>query len=105
MGYPSNHDDEYCTLPELARWLRVSERHVQRLLETGGGPPSIRLGRRIIFNRVTVQQWLEARTTGRTSPSAEGYVVPRAPIRRRQSAIHERGLPVDHADGGDHERS
>jgi excisionase family DNA binding protein len=65
MGYPSNHDDEYCTLPELARWLRVSERHVQRLLQTGDAPPATRLGRRIIFNRANVQHWLERRTTRR----------------------------------------
>jgi putative DNA primase/helicase len=69
-------DDQHLTLPELARWLHVSERHVQRLLETGDGPPSIRLGRRIIFNRVTVQQWLEARTTGRASPSAKDTLFP-----------------------------
>jgi excisionase family DNA binding protein len=105
MGCPTQYDDEYCTLPELARWLRVSERHVQRLLEIGDGPPSIRLGRRVIFSRVAVQKWLEARTSGPASPSGEGYVVCRVPIRRRRSAIHERGLPVDHATGGDHERS
>jgi excisionase family DNA binding protein len=92
-------DDQHLTLPELARWLRVSERHLQRLLEIGDGPPLIRLGRRIIFNRVAVQHWLEARTTGRTSPS----LVPQTPISRRRSTIQE---PIDlHANGGDHERS
>jgi excisionase family DNA binding protein len=88
-------DDQHLTLPELARWLRVSERHVQRLLETGDGPPSIRLGRRIIFNRLAVQQWLETRTTGRTSPSGEECSVPRAPNPPRRSAIQDRGLALD----------
>jgi excisionase family DNA binding protein len=67
-------DDEYLTLSEIAEWLRVSERHVQRLLETGGGLPFIRLRRRIIFSRVAVQRWLEARTGGRRPPATQRRV-------------------------------
>jgi predicted DNA-binding transcriptional regulator AlpA len=104
MSYPSNHDDEYCTLPELALWLRVSERHVQRLLETGDGPPSIRLGRRIIFHRVAVQRWLDARTTGKTPPpsGSRSDAERRTPSPRPAS---ENGCPpTSAAGGGDHER-
>jgi excisionase family DNA binding protein len=67
MAEPTAMNDENCTLGELARWLRCSERHLQRLLEIGEGPPAIRLGRRIIFNRAMVRQWLEARSSGRAS--------------------------------------
>jgi hypothetical protein len=41
---------EFLTLDETARWLRCSTRTLQRLLETGTGPPVIRLSeRRLIF--------------------------------------------------------
>jgi excisionase family DNA binding protein len=104
MGCPSNYDDEYCTLPELALWLRVSERHVQRLLETGDGPPSIRLGRRIIFNRVAVQQWLEARTSGRRPPSSEGRPDPDPQFRSRvQTNKNAVGPSTSIAGGDDHD--
>jgi excisionase family DNA binding protein len=55
-------DDQHLTFAELADWLRISVPHLQRQLKKGAGPPSIRLGRRIIFNRAAVKQWLEART-------------------------------------------
>jgi excisionase family DNA binding protein len=56
----STNNNEHFTLRELALWLRVSERHIQRLLAAGEGPPSVRIGRRIIFSRAAVRRWLEA---------------------------------------------
>jgi excisionase family DNA binding protein len=90
-------DDQHLTLPELARCLRVSDRHVQRLLETGDGPPAIRLGRRIIFNRAAVQRWLEARTSGSRPLYSKGRSrSPSTPTLDQPSpAIHGDG------DGGD----
>jgi predicted DNA-binding transcriptional regulator AlpA len=52
-------------LNEVARWLRCSTRTVQRLLETGTGPPVIRLSeRRLIFRRTDVRAWLAQRMRG-----------------------------------------
>jgi excisionase family DNA binding protein len=73
MVDPINLEDEHCTLAELARWLRVSERHVQRLLETGDAPPAIRLGRRVIFSRSAVRQWLDGRTSRRAPTNLRGH--------------------------------
>jgi excisionase family DNA binding protein len=99
-------DDEHLTLPELARWLRVSLRHVQRLLETGDGPPSIRIGRRVIFNRVAVQRWLEARTTAKTPAVCEPHPeTARQSGRRLQSPKNGGGAVTCVTGGGDHERS
>jgi predicted DNA-binding transcriptional regulator AlpA len=60
-------DPEHLTLDETAEWLRCSTRTPQRLIETGSGPPVIRLSeRRLIFRLADLRQWLGRRTTGRT---------------------------------------
>jgi excisionase family DNA binding protein len=105
MGHPGNHDDDYCTLAELARWLRISVRHLQRLLETGDGPPSIKLGRRVIFNRVAVQRWLEGRTTAKTPPSGEPRSeTDRQPGRRPRPPKNGVCTETSVTGGGEHER-
>jgi hypothetical protein len=55
---------EHLTLSETADWLRCSIRTMQRLLETGSGPPAIRLSeRRLIFRLSDLRSWLDGRTT------------------------------------------
>ena len=57
---------EHLTLNEAAEWLRCSTRTLQRLLETGRGPPVIRLSeRRLIFRIADLRQWLSGKSTGR----------------------------------------
>lgn len=46
------------TADELARLLRCSERHVQRLTERGEIPGLIRVGRLVRYSRVAVDAWL-----------------------------------------------
>jgi hypothetical protein len=56
---------EHLTLDETADWLRCSTRTLQRLLETGSGPPVIRLSeRRLIFRLADLRVWLAQRTRG-----------------------------------------
>jgi predicted DNA-binding transcriptional regulator AlpA len=58
-------DPEHLTLNETAEWLRCSTRTLQRLLETGSGPPVIRLSeRRLIFRLADLRAWLAQRTRG-----------------------------------------
>jgi len=49
------------TVPETARLLRVSERHV-RTLVARGDLPIIRLGRSVRVSNAELQQWLRARS-------------------------------------------
>ena len=86
MVEPAIQDDGRWTVSELAKWLRVSDRHLQRLMETSDAPPAIRLGRRIIFSRAAVTKWLEARTSRRTPRAASGR-------RRARRATAQRGRP------------
>jgi predicted DNA-binding transcriptional regulator AlpA len=60
---------EHLTLNEAAEWLRCSTRTLQRLLETGSGPPVIRLSeRRLIFRLSDLRAWLAQRTRGAIGP-------------------------------------
>jgi predicted DNA-binding transcriptional regulator AlpA len=62
-------ETDHLTLTETAQWLRCSTRTLQRLLETGDGPPVVRLSqRRLIFRLLDVQRWLESRTRGIIEP-------------------------------------
>jgi hypothetical protein len=51
---------EYLTKAELAAELHRSVRSVDRWALTGGGPPCIRIGRRSLYRRAAVVEWLRA---------------------------------------------
>jgi len=49
---------EYLTKAELAAQLRRSIRSVDRWTLTGDGPPCVRIGRRSLYRRDAVVEWL-----------------------------------------------
>ena len=61
------HDDDtsqpilsnYLTKLELARELNCSPRTIERLHRLRQGPPRTRVGRRLLYRREAVRQWLE----------------------------------------------
>ena len=56
--------DPVLTISEAAHLMRVSVRTLERLAETGEGPPRIQLtGRRVGYWRSDVLAWLKARTS------------------------------------------
>ena len=56
--------DAVLTTSEAAHLMRVSTRTLERLAETGEGPPRIQLtGRRVGYWRNDVMAWLKARTS------------------------------------------
>ena len=50
--------NEYLTKAELAAKLHRSIRSVDRWALTGDGPPCIRIGRRTLYRRAAVVEWL-----------------------------------------------
>jgi hypothetical protein len=50
--------NEYLTKAELATQLHRSIRSVDRWALTGDGPPCIRIGRRTLYRRAAVVEWL-----------------------------------------------
>jgi excisionase family DNA binding protein len=57
MTSPENAS-EVLTLDEAAGMLRVSQRHLFKIMADGDGPPVISLGRRKVIRREALQQWL-----------------------------------------------
>lgn len=52
---------EFLTKAELAAELQRNERTLDRWHRLGEGPPITRIGRRILYRRASLQNWLHAR--------------------------------------------
>jgi excisionase family DNA binding protein len=61
MTIPGTPSVDVLTLEEAAGALRVSQRHLHKIMADGNGPPVVRLGRRKLIRRETLQQWLMSR--------------------------------------------
>jgi len=62
-------DDEFLTVEELAKKLKVNPRTIQRLIERKE-LPAIRIGKQWRFRRETVTEWLESNTVNKADASA-----------------------------------
>jgi len=65
---------EYLTKAELAAQLHRSIRSVDRWALTGDGPPCVRIGRRTLYRRAAVVDWLRRLeiTPGRVGTKQRG---------------------------------
>ena len=57
----------YLTQKEVAAYLRLSERTLERHRIAGTGPAFVKLGRRVVYRRSDVDRWAEDRTVLSTS--------------------------------------
>lgn len=55
------------TTPEAAKYLRLSPKTLETKRSRGGGPPYIKLGRRVVYRRTDLDKWLESRVRHSTS--------------------------------------
>jgi hypothetical protein len=62
-GTENNILSEYLTKAELAAQLHRSTRSVDRWTLTGYGPPCVRIGRRSLYRRESVLEWLRGLET------------------------------------------
>jgi excisionase family DNA binding protein len=60
MAY-SDTESGLLTIAEAAGAARISQGHLQALLQRSEGPAIIRLGRRVIIRREALQAWLISR--------------------------------------------
>jgi DNA binding domain, excisionase family len=58
---PNLDDDALLTLDDVAKRLRVSRRHLSKLMAQGSGPATVDLGRRRLVRRAAFQEWVAAR--------------------------------------------
>lgn len=55
----------FITTAELAEWLRTSPATVRYWRSIGTGPPSYKVGRRVIYDRAEVDAWIDQKRQGR----------------------------------------
>src|SRR5436190_22777922 len=62
---------DFLTPDEVAAELKICARTLDRWRRLGDGPPITRLGRRIIYRRSSLQEWLRSREHGDKSRPRE----------------------------------
>ncbi len=62
--------ENYLDQHELAAQLKVNVRTIYRWLQRGDAPPHSRLGRRYLFSRESMRDWLQARESQPAKPRA-----------------------------------
>lgn len=55
---------KYLRTPEAADYLRVSADYLNKLRQQKKGPRFIRLGRRVVYDRLDLDAWASSRTEG-----------------------------------------
>ena len=64
----SNPSAEYLLTREVAELLRTPESTVRYWRHVRTGPPSVKVGRRVLYSRVAVLAWLEAQRASEPDP-------------------------------------
>lgn len=62
--------ETYLTQSETAKLTRLSPRTLERMRLTGSGPRYTKAGRRVIYSRNAIEEWLNSRTYRSTSDAA-----------------------------------
>jgi predicted DNA-binding transcriptional regulator AlpA len=63
--------DTYLTQTEAAQLTRLSPRTLERMRLNGTGPRYTKAGRRVIYSRQAIEDWLTARTYRSTLDAAQ----------------------------------
>ncbi|WP_064032834.1 helix-turn-helix domain-containing protein [Methylosinus sp. R-45379] len=53
-----NIDDRPWTIEQLREWLGISRSHAYNLNRSGGLPKCCRVGRRIVYTKQAIEEWL-----------------------------------------------
>jgi len=74
--------DVLLTQAEVAEWLRVPASTLKTWRTRGGGPPAVKFGRHVRYERLAVEAWIRSRTEART-PAPVAAPAPARPAARR----------------------
>lgn len=66
----SSHSDTRLDTRATSTYTGLSESHLEKLRVYGGGPPFLKLGRRVVYDRGDIDAWLSARRQARTAQAA-----------------------------------
>ena len=59
MDTNSKQPDRLLTADQVAQHLQISRRALYEMRYQGGGPPAIKVGRRLRFRRREVEAWID----------------------------------------------
>jgi excisionase family DNA binding protein len=76
------------TTREAAQRLGVAKGFLEKLRMTGGGPPFLKIGHKVVYERAALEAWVGARRTDRT-PAVNRGQRKRAPARALGSQAAE----------------
>jgi excisionase family DNA binding protein len=63
----TNTESDGLTIAAAAAIIGVSKRHLEKIIARGEGPPVVRLGRRAIIRRISLERWLDEREAAHAS--------------------------------------
>lgn len=63
----------YETRRQVAARTGISERTLEKWAETGGGPPFVKLDRKVLYAADDIDAWLESRMVASTAEAAERH--------------------------------
>jgi hypothetical protein len=66
----SEPDDEIIPPGPASKEIGLAESSLAKMRCKGGGPPFLKLGRRVLYERSTLKEWLKARRAKSTSDAA-----------------------------------
>jgi excisionase family DNA binding protein len=61
MRNDESRDEALLTLPEVADRLKISRRHLAKVMSEGDGPPVVRIGRRALVRPAALAAWIATR--------------------------------------------
>jgi predicted DNA-binding transcriptional regulator AlpA len=68
---PHSDPPQYLNQPQVAALLPISESFLKKARVRGDGPPYIKVGRRVLYNRHDLDAWLASHVRTSTSAGAE----------------------------------
>jgi len=68
----SCHDNAILDQKQAALLLRLSERTLERLRLSGGGPLYVKCGRSVRYRAADIEKWISARVVSSTSAIGDG---------------------------------
>jgi predicted DNA-binding transcriptional regulator AlpA len=61
------HDEEFLDTPAAVKLIKLSASTLTKLRLTGDGPRYLKLGRRVVYSRAALIEWMHERECGSTS--------------------------------------
>ena len=61
----------YLNTVQAAAWIGLSPKTLQRMRVTGEGPPYVKWGRRVIYDRIDLDDWMARRKRRFTGESVD----------------------------------